>query len=157
MILVVLRMPEGRCFRIGLALEIADIGMFEDVETLGIGGHQPVFDAVMHHFDEMPCARRAAMQVTLLGRAFAVFPPGHGGYGPHAGCQGLEYGIQPPHWLPIPADHEAVATIQTSHPAAGADIQIMHASLLQFAGPANIVDVIGVAAVDEDIAGLEMR
>ena len=37
--------------------------------ALGIRGHHPVLDAVVHHLDEMAGAVRAAMQVALLGRA----------------------------------------------------------------------------------------
>ena len=31
-----------------------DPGMLEDIETLRVGGHQGVFDAVVDHLDEVP-------------------------------------------------------------------------------------------------------
>ena len=49
-----------------------DVGILQDVETLGIGLHQAVFDAVMDHLDEMPGADRAGVDVALLDARIAA-------------------------------------------------------------------------------------
>ena len=51
-------------------------GVPQDVEALGVGGHEAVLDAVVHHLHEVPGAVRAAVQVALLGRAAARSRPG---------------------------------------------------------------------------------
>jgi hypothetical protein len=52
---------------------LADIGGFENREPPGIGRHQPVFDSIVHHFDEVAGAIRPAMQISLL--VFISEPP----------------------------------------------------------------------------------
>ena len=48
---------------------LADVGGAQDVHALGVGGHEAVLDAVVHHLDEVPGAVRPAVQVALLGGA----------------------------------------------------------------------------------------
>jgi hypothetical protein len=45
----------------------ADVGVTQDVETLGIRGHQTVLNSVVHHLDEVSGAVGTAVQVALLG------------------------------------------------------------------------------------------
>ena len=73
-VLVVLGVPQRRRLGVDGALRVADIGVVEDVEPLGVGGHDAVLDAVVDHLDEVPRAVRPAVQVALLGRARARFP-----------------------------------------------------------------------------------
>lgn len=51
--------------------------------------------------------------------------------------------------------HQAIATREARDAAAGANIHIMHPVLLQFSGTPHIVTVIGVAAINDDIARFE--
>src|SRR5438552_28110 len=53
--------------------------------------------------------------------------------------------------LRLAADHLAVAALQAPDAAAGADIDIMQALRLQLGGAADVVDVVRVAAVDDDV------
>ena len=71
-VLVVLGVAQRRGLRVDRVPFLADIGVPEDVHPLGIGRHDAVLDAVVHHLDEMAGAVWAAMQVALLGGA----PPG---------------------------------------------------------------------------------
>ena len=43
----------------------------QDVEALGVGLHQSVLDAVVHHLDEVPGAGRTGMDVAALGAGIA--------------------------------------------------------------------------------------
>ena len=38
---------------IELPIRATDARMLEDIESLRVGGHERVFDAVVHHFDEV--------------------------------------------------------------------------------------------------------
>ena len=83
-VLIVLGIAQRRGFRIDHAGLLADIGGLENRQPFGIGRHHAVFDAVVHHLDEMAGAVRPAMQIALLGRAAAPFR------GP--GCAGCRRG-----------------------------------------------------------------
>ena len=55
------------------------------------------------------------------------------------------------------ADHQAIAALEAPDAAAGADIDIAQALRLQ---PRRLVDgvvIVGIAAVDDDVAGLQQR
>ena len=60
------------------------------------------------------------------------------------------------HDLRLAADHHAVAALQAPDAAAGADVDVVDALRREFLGAADVVDVVGVAAVDEDVARLEV-
>ena len=61
-------MVERRRLGVGLALDLAGVGVLEDVEALGVGGHHPVLDPVVDHLHEVAGAVGAAVQVAVLGR-----------------------------------------------------------------------------------------
>ncbi len=67
------------------------MGVVEDVEALGVGGHEAVLDAVVDHFDEVAGAVGAAVEIAVLGEV----PPellaaGGAGSFVDAGGEGLE-------------------------------------------------------------------
>jgi hypothetical protein len=55
----------------------------------------------------------------------------------------------------VTAHHQAIAALQSENPTAGTDVDVMQALLAKLGGPANIVAVVGVAAVDDDVAFVE--
>ena len=55
---------------------LADVGVLQDVESLGVGRHQAVLDAVVHHLHEVARAARAAVQIAALGGSAAPLAPG---------------------------------------------------------------------------------
>ena len=44
----------------------AGVGVLEDVQALGVGGHDAVLDAVVDHLHEVACAVRPAVEVAVL-------------------------------------------------------------------------------------------
>jgi hypothetical protein len=60
------------------------------------------------------------------------------------------------HRVGLAADHHAVAAIEAPDAAARADVDIVDALGFQFLRAPDVVDAIGIAAVDQDVAGLEM-
>ena len=157
LVAIVLRMTQRRGLGIDLVLRQADIGIADDVEPFRIGGHQAVFDAVVHHLDEMPRAIRSAMQVAELGRAGFTRRTRCARRGLDAGRQGAEDRIEMPHNGILAADHVAIAPFQPPYAAADADIDIVQTLASQFAGAANVVVIVRVAALDDDVARLEQR
>src|SRR5262249_38386211 len=72
------------------------------------------------------------------------------------GRQRLENRVEPPDRLVGAADHHAVAALQAPDTAARPYVHVMDLLRREFPGAADVVHVVGVAAVDEDVAGLEM-
>src|SRR4029453_1646665 len=62
-----LRVAQRRCFGIDLMFLLAYVGGSQDTQSLGVGGHDAVFNAVMNHLDEVAGAVWPAMQIALLG------------------------------------------------------------------------------------------
>ena len=96
------------------------------------------------------------MQVAVLGGAGASFAARGAGGGLDARSQRAEDRIEPFDGLGLAADHHAEATLQAEHAAAGADIDVADAPLGERRRPVDVVAVVAVAAVDEDIALVEM-
>ena len=96
-------------------------------ETLGIGGHDAVLNAVVHHLDEVAGAARPAMQIALFGGAAYFFASGGAGNVADAWCDGFENRIKVFDGRGGAADHEAVASFQTPDTAAGAHVDVLNA------------------------------
>ena len=69
----------------------------------------------------------------------------------------LEDRVEPLHRRLVAADHQAVAAHQAPDAAGGADVEVVDALGLQLLAAADVVDVVGVAAVDQDVALLQQR
>ena len=53
------------------------------------------------------------------------------------------------------ADHQAVAALAAEDAAAGSHVDVMNPAALQFRGAADVVVIVGIAAIDDDVAGLQ--
>ena len=71
------------------------------------------------------------------------------------GRKTLEDRVKMSDYLRFPADHHAVAALQSPHPSAGAYVNIVDVFRGQLLCASNVVDVIRVAAVDQDVTGVE--
>src|SRR5262249_3513421 len=73
------------------------------------------------------------------------------------GRQCVEYRIEVPHCRRRSSNHHAITALQPPHAATGSDIDIMDSLRRDRLRPADVVNVIRVAAVDENVATLEVR
>src|SRR5262249_23108711 len=105
----------------------------------------------------MTCAYGTAMQVPLFSCASASEAAGRSSQRPASRRQRPEDRIELGHCLRIAADHQAVATLEAPDAAACADIGVVDLQVGEFARAANVVDIVGVAAVDHDVARIEVR
>ncbi len=73
---------------------------------------------------------------------------------------GLEDRVQVLDRLGFAADHQAEAAVQPEHAAAGTDVDVVDAVGLELLRALDVVEVVGVAAVDDDVTvgkqGLEL-
>ena len=113
----------------------------QDLEALRQGLHHPVLDAIVDHLDEVPRAAGADVGVAIF----------------HLTCrsQAFEGRFQALKSLPLPTDHQAVTDFQAPDTSAGADVQKVNAPLAQHLRPADGVPVVGIAAINEDVARLD--
>src|SRR5215472_1788984 len=66
-VLKVFRIPQRRRFSVDDTGLFPGIRCLEDREPLRVGCHYAVFDAVVHHLDEVAGTAGAAMEIALLG------------------------------------------------------------------------------------------
>ena len=132
-----------------------DVGPVQDVEAFGKGGHDPVLDAVVHHLDEMASPGPPAVQVALLLRRELPGTPWRTRNVTDTWGDGLQDRVDEGDRFLVTADHQAVAALQTEDAAAGTNIDVVQALLPKLGGAAYIVAIVGVAAVDDDVALVE--
>src|ERR1044071_3987161 len=109
----------------------------------------------MHHLDKMPGADRAGMDIALLDAEIASVAPGGARNIANPRRQRGEDRIEPVDHGLVAADHHAVAALDAPDAAAGADVDIVDALFVERLAAANVVLPKGVAAVDDDVAGLQ--
>ena len=130
-VLKVLRIPQRCRFGVDDARLLPGIGRLEDCKPLRIGRHHPVFDAVVHHFDEVAGTTRSAMQIALLGRsgclAARLVASGRARNVAATRSEGGEDRVEVPHRVSLAADHHAIAALETPDTATGADVDIVDA------------------------------
>jgi hypothetical protein len=64
-----LPVAQRRCLGINFALLVADVRVAQHSDSLGIGGHDAILDAVMNHLHKVTGTIRAAMQIVVFGGA----------------------------------------------------------------------------------------
>src|SRR5262245_42235778 len=94
---------------------------------------------------------RSTMKEALFGRAGLAFPTFGPGVGTHARREGLKNGIQAVHDGRFTANHHAIAAVQPPDPTADTHVHVVQAMPPQFFGAADVVVIMGVAAVDYDV------
>src|SRR3974377_2435304 len=105
----------------------------------------------------MTSAALAAVQVTKLSCATDLFTSRGARDIANARCQRLKDLIEMPHRSFRSTDHHAISALQAPDPAAGSNIHIVYAFGREILGAPNVVHVMGVSAVAEDVAALEVR
>src|SRR6185436_18766678 len=97
-----------------------------------------------------------AVQIPLLGRSSDLFPAGSASDRSRSRSQGRKYRIQPADSLGRTADHHAVTALQSPHASARADVQVMDLFGCKLLRSPNVIDVIGIAAVNQNVPGFEI-
>src|SRR6202042_2886252 len=140
--------------RIVHLLARTDVRVVHYVQPFTKGRHHPVLDAVVDHLHEVARPVRAAVQPALFGRAGRTGPARRALRGAHARGDRGEHRGHTGHRVVVAADHHAVAAVQAPDPAAGPAVDQADALLGQLGRAGDVVAVVGVAAVDDDVARL---
>ncbi len=137
-------------------LLLSNIGVAQDIHPFRVRGHEPVLDPVVNHLHEMARAVRTTMQVAMLCRAARdLFTPGRPRRRIERRRERRENRIEMLDNAGLAADHLAEATFQSPDAAARARIDVMDPLGHERPGAVDVIDVIGVPAVDDDVALLE--
>src|SRR5579859_2012594 len=107
-------------------MRFSGVGVLEDVEALGVSGHEAVLDAVVNHFYEMAAARGAAVEIAFLGGAADFFAPRSARNIAAAGRECFENGIEILDDIFFAANHLAVAALEAPNAAAGANVAVVN-------------------------------
>src|ERR1700735_2414503 len=155
-VLIMFGVAEGRGFRINGVLLLADVGGTQNSQAFGVGGHDSVLDSIVDHFHKVAGAVRAAVQVSLLGGAADFVASGSSRDVADSRRQGSEDGIEVLDDVLFAANHHAITAFEAPDAAAGAYVNVMNFLRRELFGAADVVDVIRIAAVDQNVAGFEM-
>src|ERR1044072_4278564 len=132
-----------------------DIGVLQYVKTFGVGLHQSVFDAVVHHLDEVTRAHGTCVNIALLDPRIAALAPAGARNIADPGRQRGKDRIEPVDHGLVAADHHAITALDAPDAAAGADVDIVDALFVERLAAADVVLPERVAAVDDDVSLLK--
>src|ERR1700730_19450338 len=152
-----LRVAQRRSFRIDGTRCLAHPGAAQNAEPLGVRRHKPVLNSVVDHLYKVPAAIGATVQIALLGGAADRFAPRRSRRAANAWRERRKSRVQVLYHAFFPANHHAVGAFTTPYTAARPHIYIMNFLWCEFLGATNIIEVVRVAAVNENVAVLEMR
>ena len=116
-----------------LELELV-LRVIHDLEALGVGLHEPVLDAVVHHLHEVPGARSAHVCIPVLRR------------------ERLEDRLESLHRLSIAADHQTEAHFESPDPTGDTRIDEVNPVVSRLLVASLRVAEVRVAAVDDRVA-----
>ena len=104
-------------------------------------------------------AARSTMQVTEFGGTcwWTFSRPGRTRDVADARSKSLKDRIQALHRLVRSSDHHAVAALKTPDATAGTNVNIVNSIRGDFLGTPYVVDIVGVTAIDQNVAGIEQR
>src|SRR5256885_564971 len=122
----------------------------------GVGGHEAVPTAFRDHLNEVAGAVRATVRAPTLPRPPPLLATRRARHVPRAGRQRREERVQMTHDVRLAADHEAVAALETEHAAARAAVHVVEPTAGEPGRAVDVVAVVGVPAVDDDVAALEV-
>jgi hypothetical protein len=154
-VLVVLWIAKWRCFGIDGLLLISDVSVVEDVQSFSVGGHDPVLDTVVDHFDKVATTMWPTEEVALLGGAAYLLASRSAGYCTDSRSKRREDGVKALGNFGLAADHEAVAAFESPDATTSTNVHVVDAVRLKCFSTTDIVVIVGVAAIDDDIIGRE--
>src|SRR5262249_3507104 len=138
------------------SLLFTDIGVAQDSKTLGVCRHHAVLDTVVDHFYEMTRSVGTAVEIAELSGAIDLFASWRPRNVARTRCEPLEDWIEMPHCRRFAANHHAVAPLQPPYATARADIHIVNPLRCEFLRAPDIINVIGITAVDKNVTGFEV-
>src|SRR5262245_62400251 len=105
----------------------------------------------------MAAAVGTAVEMSARGGAADCFPPGRARNVSGACCQCREDRVEVFDHRRLAADHQAVAALTSPDAATGSYVHVVDALRGELLRAPDVVDIVRIAAVDEDVAGGQKR
>src|SRR5436190_19422574 len=99
--------------------------MTDNIQSLGVSGHDAILDAVVDHFDEVACTVWSAVEVALLGSSPHVLPTGSADCCIDARSQGREDRVEMLDDLALPTNHQAVTALESPNASTRANVNVV--------------------------------
>src|SRR4030095_6023678 len=116
-----------------------------------------VLDAVVDHLDEVAGAVRSPVEIPPLGGAADPLPTTRAGAFAGGGGPRRADRIEVLDHSGLAADHQAIPAVASPDAAAGPDVHVVDALACERLRAADVIDVIRIAALDQDVPWSEMR
>ena len=146
----------ARCRRSAAAV-LSGAGVLEEVEAFGVCGHQRRTRCRCAPSSRSAPPLRAAMQVTEARQCQTAAAAGTTSLSV-SGRESRERSARAGVTIArIAANHEAIAALEPPDASAHASVDVLHTGRAKRIGPPNVVDVMRVAAVNDDVTGSQMR
>ena len=153
----VLGVAHRRGLGVMLDLGPSGAGVAQQVQPLGVGLHEPVLDAVVDHLHEVARPGRTAVEPALLLRRRLARAARRARRRVDARRERAQRRSQLRDSAGLAADHQPEPVLEAPDAAADAAVDVVHSALRGVAGAPQVIDVVRVAAVDDDVAGLQQR
>src|SRR6478735_12187379 len=118
------------------------LALVEELVAFGVGLHQGVLDAVVHHLGVVPGTDLAGVNEALVARTL--------------GTKRVEDGHGALDLLGLAADHEAVAVLVAPDSTRDTGVDVLDALRRELLGVTEVFGETGVAALDDEVARLEV-
>src|SRR5262245_49585754 len=105
----------------------------------------------MDHFYEMSCSGGPTMQITFFCGAANLFTSGCAINVAASRRKSFENWIEMFYDIGFSADHFAITAFESPHAPARSDIDIVNALGFELTGTANVINVVRIAAIDDDV------
>src|SRR5690349_24826012 len=126
-------------------MRFARVRVLQDIQAIDVSHHQAILDAVVHHLHKMPRARRTAVQIALFRCTANLFASWRAWYIAAARSERLEDGIEAFHNRRFPADHLAIAAIESPNAAARPNIAVVNSFRRKLLCATNVLNVIRIS------------
>src|SRR4030095_2258734 len=137
-----LGIAQWRGLGVNSMLLLADIGGAQHAQPFGVCSHNSVLDSVMHHLHEVAGPARTAVQVALFGSPLRLLDSRRARDATCAGRERREDRIEMVNHIGLAANHHAVASLQSPHTTARANVNVMDTFRREFLCASDIVYVI---------------
>src|SRR5215472_13126015 len=130
--------------------------MLQDVQPLGVSGHDSVLNTIVDHLHKVASAVRSAVEIPLLCGSPNLFTSRSAWCCINAWSQGREDRIEILDNVLFATDHQAIAAFESPHTAACSAVHIVDTFRFEFSSAPDIIMIVRIAAINDHITRSKM-
>src|SRR5437667_6097020 len=105
---------------------LPNVCMVEDIQALGVGGHDAVLNTIVDHLDEVASAIGSTAEVALLGSSPHLLPSRCTWCCMNARSQSRKDRVEMLNYIFLTANHQTIATLESPDASTRANVNIMN-------------------------------